>query len=287
MKETEHTERILSLLPPKLRQELEKQNLNEIDEIRLRIGQPPAIVRSLTERPLTDAEVCRQDLDSIVMAASGCSVYSVQNQLSSGYLILPGGHRLGICGTIVQERGRIYTIRDFSSLSIRFARWVDADISALQPFLEDDLLVIGPPGSGKTTLLRSLIRAVSESGSRVGVADERGEIAAVYEGKPQFPLGPCTDVMSGGKKSESMLLLLRAMTPAWLAIDEITAPEDVQAVRQVSYCGARLFATAHAQNVGELAARPLYRELIELGVFKRAVVLNEERSFTVEEVAKC
>lgn len=284
-------ERVLRLLPTKIRRALESENPETVDELRLRAGQAPSVVRALREYPLLwypkDASVSRQELEDIVLAASGCSVYSVQNQLAAGFLPLPGGHRLGICGTVTGEQGRILSIRDVSSVCIRFARMMETDTSALSPYAEKDLLVIGPPGSGKTTLLRCLIRMISESGRRVAVADERGEIASAYEAAAQFPLGPCTDVMTGGAKGQTMLLLLRAMTPAVMAVDEITAPEDLLAIRQVSYCGVRLLATAHAQGVEELYARPLYRDLLELGIFHTVIVLQPDRSFTVEEVTGC
>ena len=92
-------------------------------------------------------------------------------------------------------------------------------------------LLSGMSGSGKTTLLRSCIRALSENRQRVAVVDERLELAGAVHGVPQFDLGPCTDVLSGCPKGEGMLMLLRGMNPQWLAVDEITQPEDLAAIR--------------------------------------------------------
>ena len=100
----------------------------------------------------------------------------------------------------------------------------------------------------------------------------------------QFDLGAQTDVLTGLCKSEGMMLLLRAMSPTWIAADEITARRDLEAMEQISYCGVRLLATAHAKSRQELAARPLYRELLELGIFRRLLVLQPDRQFSVQEV---
>ncbi len=49
-------------------------------------------------------------------------------------------------------------------------------------------LIVSPPGFGKTTLLRDLIRQISDgntygAGLRVGVVDERSELAGKLSGK--------------------------------------------------------------------------------------------------------
>ena len=103
----------------------------------------------------------------------------------------------------------------------------------------------------------------------------------------QFDLGPQTDVLTGLSKSEGMMLLLRAMSPTWIAADEITARQDLAAMEQISYCGVRLLATAHAMDVRELSARPLYRELLSLGIFRRYLVLQPDRQFLVREAEAC
>ena len=83
------------------------------------------------------------------------------------------------------------------------------------------------------------------------------------------------------------MLLLRAMSPTWIAADEITARQDLTAMEQISYCGVRLLATAHAKDVRELSARPLYRELLTLGIFRRYLVLRPDRQFFVREADAC
>ena len=160
------------------------------------------------------------------------------------------------------------------------------DISVTIP---DGKLIVftGPNGGGKTTLLRACIRALSNSGERVCVCDDRGEISAMTDEGAQFDLGPQTDVLTGVSKSEGMMLLLRAMSPTWIAADEITARRDLEAMEQISYCGVRLLATAHAKDLQELRARPLYRELLSLEIFKLFLVLQPDRQFLVREAGVC
>ena len=101
------------------------------------------------------------------------------------------------------------------------------------------------------------MRLLSVRGERVAVADERAEVAGGLEGG--FDLGPRTDVMSGAPKAAAALMLIRSMSPTVLAMDEITAPEDVEAVLSAAGCGVAVLATAHAEGLAGLRRRALYR----------------------------
>ena len=72
------------------------------------------------------------------------------------------------------------------------------------------------------------------------------------------------------------MLLLRAMNPQLLALDEITDPADVRACLQACNCGVRLLATAHGLDEKDLLRRPLYRDLLRNNVFSRAVIIRAE-----------
>ena len=270
---------VLDVLPGRFK----SLDLSNVSELRLRAGQAPALLSGCTERKLSGL-VRPEELEEILHRATRNSAYACMDTLRQGFVTLPGGHRIGVCGEAVVKNGMMTGFSAVSSLCIRLARDVRLEEEALLPHLTGSRLIIGPPGSGKTTLLRACIRALSRAGNRVCAADERGEIASVYGGTPQFDLGPQTDVLSGTDKAAGMMLLLRTMDPQWIAADEITARQDIAAMEQISYCGVKLLATAHAEGPDELYARPLYRELLALGLFRRAFFLKPDRSFEVREV---
>ena len=87
---------------------------------------------------------------------------------------------------------------------------------------------------------------------RVGVVDQRGELGAAYRGQAQLDLGRHTDLLSGSPKAAGLMLLLRAMNPQVLAVDEVTAPEDVHALLTAGGCGVSLLATVHGTDRTDL-----------------------------------
>lgn len=281
-------EQAARVLPLRLRSgvmSLPEDRRSQIEELRLRVGQKPAVLYAGGERPLSVQTVLLQkELQQTLLNASAQSQYAVQEQLRSGYLSLSGGYRLGVCGSAVVQNGCMTGLREISSLALRVPHDIRHPPERLLPYLQESCLLAGAPGSGKTTLLRSCIRALSENRQRVAVVDERLELAGAVHGVPQFDLGPCTDVLSGCPKGEGMLMLLRGMNPQWLAVDEITQPEDLASIRQAGGCGVRLLATIHAGSVEELENRPLCRELFSLGIFRQVLYLDKNRAFHAERI---
>lgn len=287
------------VLPRRLRQEalgLPQEEQEQAEELRLRVGWPMTAVLPEGERPVGGPPVEPEELEQLVEIASRASVHAVLEQIRRGYLTVAGGHRIGLCGTAVMEGGGIHALRSLSSANLRIARQVPG---AARPVLGalcpggrlESTLILAPPGQGKTTLLRDIIRQVSEGEGclplRVAVADERGELAALYSGRPQLDVGRRTDVAEGCPKAQGLMLLLRAMNPQVLAVDEITAPEDAAALRTAAGCGVTLLATAHGAGREDLTRRPLYRGLLEEGMFRRLVEITRRegrREYRVEEL---
>ena len=283
-------------LPLRLRQEalsLPEGDRARAEELRLRAGWPMTAVLPEGERPLGGSPVEGRELEQLVEIASRASLHTVLDQVRRGYLTFEGGHRIGLCGTAVLREGEIHALRSISSANLRIARQVKG---AAGPVLDRlcpggrlaDTLIFAPPGLGKTTLLRDLIRSVSEGENcvplRVSLADERGEVAAMYGGLPQLEVGRRTDVAEGCPKAQGLMLLLRAMNPQVLAVDEITAPEDVRALITAAGCGVTLLATAHGEGRAGLERRPLYRPVLEEGLFRFLVRIRREGERHVYDV---
>ena len=276
---------ILRILPQAVQAALAGTPEAQIEELRLRVGQRPSVLYAGVERALPVRDTLSQaELQQILLNASAQSQYAVQEQLRSGYLSLPGGYRLGVCGSAVVQNGCMTGLREVSSLALRVPHAIRHPPQTLLLYLQESCLLAGAPGSGKTTLLRSCIRTLSETGQRVAVVDERLELAGAVHGVPQFDLGPCTDVLSGCPKGEGMLMLLRSMNPQWLAVDEITQPEDLAAIRQAGGCGVKLLATLHAGSAEELKNKPLCRELFSTGIFRLVLYLDKNRAFHAERI---
>ena len=293
-------EQALQALPLRLREEalaLPEEDKRRAEEFRLRVGWSMSVVLDGVERSLGGPPVRGEELEQLVEIASRASLHTVLDQIRRGYLTVEGGHRIGLCGTAVLQKGDIHGFRSLSSADVRIARQVKG---AAAPVLDGlcpggrlaGTLILAPPGLGKTTLLRDLIRSVSEGEGcaplRVSLADERGEVAALYSGCPQLDVGRRTDVVEGCPKAQGLMLLLRAMNPQVLAVDEITAPEDVQALTAAAGCGVTLLATAHGEDRADLECRPLYRPLLEEGLFRFLVRIRREgerRVYMVEELS--
>ena len=263
----------------------------EIEELRLRVGLPPAVRIAGRESPLACTPVSAQELRETLSRAARYSVHSYAESLRHGFVTLAGGHRLGVCGTAAEENGQVITVRGLSSLNLRIARQYPGLGEQIALWVGEkppqSVLLLSPPGLGKTTLLREWVRLVSDRGYTVAVADERSEIAALADGAPQFAVGRCTDVLEGCSKKQAALMLLKTMSPALIAFDEITAPEDVEAVSLCAHCGTAVLASAHAADVDDLRQRPLYRALLGLHVFRRAVVIEwkgKERCYRMERL---
>lgn len=284
-----------SLLPIALNGELlilPEAEREKIEEIRLRVGQAMTVLIDGAEKQIApNYSVTVSDLESTLECATGASVHAVETSISNGYINVDGGIRLGICGNAIMRSGAVCGIRNLSSISLRIPKEIHGCASKqLKEILRNgltDILIASPPGFGKTTCLRELIRVISDSGKRVSVADERGEIAAVSDGVAQFDVGKHTDIISNAPKAKAAMMLIRAMNPDALAMDEISSKEDIQAVYEASGCGVKLLATAHAKDINDLKSRKLYRNLVKTNIFKYCIFIENcqgIRTYNFEEI---
>lgn len=263
---------LLDVLPPRLRQRITAEDLWEI---RLRLDRPAELVDCRGSRWLQD-RTTREDLHFVVNIASRYSPWTAQT-MALGYITAPGGHRIGLGGEAVVDRGQVTGMRQVDSVCIRIARDVNG-IGAPFRNLPGSILILGPPGAGKTTLLRDLSRELSLRES-VAVVDERGELF------PQgFDRGRALDVLSLCPKPAGIDMALRTLGPAAIALDEITAEADALALCRAAWCGVRLLATAHASGPEDLKKRPIYRSLTENRLFDHILICSRDKSRPTERI---
>ena len=147
-------------------------------------------------------------------------------------------------------------------------------------------LIISPPKCGKTTMLRDLARNLSNVGFRIGICDERSEIAGCYDGKTSYDLGPRTDVLDGCPKADGILMLIRAMSPDVVMTDEIGKPEDAAAIRSALSAGVKIITTIHGSSF-EDAAKSAVGSLITDHVFETLIFLSAQPvTGTVEKILR-
>lgn len=274
----------LLVLPDKLRESAEEIRLRSGQYIQLDCG---AEITELDGMGRVGSEL----IDAVMERASEASVHAVESCIAKGYMSIRGGIRLGICGTAVMRSGAVCGLREISSLALRIPHEINdcasEAFSRLYSNKLDSVLIVSPPGFGKTTCLRNYIRLLSDSGVRVSLADERGELAAVYKGQAQFDVGKNTDIISLAPKADAAVMLLKAMNPQLIAMDEVSSEEDMKAIEAVSGCGVKLLASVHAESLEELISRPLYRNMLRKKLFRYALMISRngaDRQYEIEDM---
>ena len=283
---------VWNLLAEKIRKLVEESvsNPEELQEIRIRTGQPLLIQMRGQERVLPDPAhpylVTKEDIGETMGYICHYSLYAYENELKQGFITVEGGHRVGVAGKVIIENEKVKNIQYISSLNVRISHEVLGCADALIPYITENkqichTLIISPPCCGKTTLIRDLIRQISEGNSwlpglAVGVVDERSEIGGCYMGVAQNHLGIRTDILDGCPKAEGMIMLIRSMGPQVIAVDEIGTPEDVHAIEYAMHCGCKMLATVHAESMEELRKKPLFNRMIGEGRFERYILLGND-----------
>ena len=192
-------EQILNKLPDNIRgpvMDLPQTILNNLEEIRIKAENDIRVLSKNQEIVVAlkkNALVTREDLDTILNNLLNYSYYAYEEELAKGYITIEGGHRVGVCGRAVLDKGKVCLIKEISSLNIRRSREIIGVADRVIPHILDknngllaNTLIVSPPKCGKTTLLRDLVRVLSYKGYKVGLCDERSEIAGSYLGKPSY-----------------------------------------------------------------------------------------------------
>ena len=217
-----------------------------------------------------------REMDLMYRAFCNYSVHKFTAQNAGGYIPLPGGHRVGLAGRNIHfEERHSSGVSEFSSFCIRVAHEVIGCSEKLFQNLRTrpgGILIVGIPASGKTTIVRDLTRVISKE-KKVVLVDEKGELAAVYNGIPQNDVGPNTDVLSGFDKCAGIALGVKNLSPQVIVCDEIGMNAEEEAFISAAVNGVEIIATVHG-NQQSLKNNHFVRSLVEREVFDTLVFLS-------------
>lgn len=261
--------------------------LEEMEEIRIRIGRPIEITLKGTPRFLSYI-VQSEDAIHLMNKISHFSIYTLEEELKRGYITVSGGHRIGLAGKVILEGSQVKAIRDISSFNIRIAKEKLGIAEPIIPAIYKNglmhTMIIGPPQTGKTTLLRDIARILSSGNLKygiqalkVGIVDERSEIAGCVNGIPQLSFGNRVDVLDACPKAEGMMMMIRSMSPDVLIVDEIGRKEDAEAIMEAIHAGIKLIMTIHGNNLEEIQNRPSLKSILDQQIFQRFVLLSRKQ----------
>jgi len=265
-------------------------NFAEINEIRLRVNCPLVVairnkkyfVGSKGYSNYDNAIICTYEMmQDFVYKLCDNAVYAVNDQLKQGFITLPKGVRVGICGEVVQNDGKIVTIKNFQSANIRIPHHIKGcSLMALDYMLDKEFLntlIVSPAGAGKTTFIRDVVYQLSNHNYcyNVLIADERNEIASVTNGVAEIPLGNFTDIYSNCTKEFAFKQGIRSMKPDIFVTDEIDIDTDLQSIVDAKNSGVKVLATIHSNNITQLKSKRGFDKIITDKVFDRYVVLSD------------
>ena len=292
-----NTEKILRKLPSSVNERIEtlpESIVDRFEEIRLKTFQDTLIISEGREISLHDGKAVTPDvLDETLNRLLDYSYYAYEDELSKGYITIEGGHRVGICGRVTLRDGKVHLIKEISSLNIRRSRQIiGASRNVISSVCDDkknlikNTLIISPPKCGKTTILRDLARSLSYKGYRVGICDERSEIAGSYNGETSYDLGKRTDILDGCPKAEGILMLIRSMSPDVIITDEIGKSEDVSAIEAALCAGVKTITTIHGSSYEDVENSAIGK-LIRNHVFETLIFLSATPTIgTVKRIMK-
>lgn len=280
-----------------------------IEEIRLRVSCPLSIYAKGQDYFITEnGNISNDHKDGVIISleqinksfqlVTNYSVYALQDEIQNGFITIKGGHRVGIGGKIIYGNLGIENIKNISSLNYRIGREKLGISKDIIPYLIDgkgdfyNTLIISPPQCGKTTLLRDIIRNLSNGnesgikrGYKIGLVDERSEIAGVYNGIPQKQVGIRTDILDSCKKSLGIIILIRAMSPEIVAVDEIGSLEDAKAIEEALRAGIKVIATVHGSSIEDIKMKSSLKDLFTERIFKRFIILDNSSGVgTIKEI---
>lgn len=248
-------DRLIEILPPKVKQHITYEKMDDVIEIVLDIGRAPEIRHSGGKID------CLGDCIGIEPITNEDITY-----ITSRIAEFTSDNRSGIPGTL----HRISAIRNRQGkvvgLTCRIGRVVTGTITCIKDFVTQgkSILFLGRPGVGKTTKLREISRLMAdELAKRVIVVDTSNEIAGDGD-YPHPAIGKARrmQVKQPEFQKDIMIEAVENHTPEVIIVDEIGTEEEAQAARTIAERGVMLIATAHGNTLENLIKNPTLSDLV-------------------------
>src|ERR671925_457556 len=259
---TDDIELLLDILPPDIREWLERQNeLETLLEIICDLGRAPEARYPSKSQVMPSRLATPEDIEYVTRRVG---TFGKDN-------------RAGIERTL----HRISAIRnrrhEVVGLTCRVGRAVYGTIDIIKDLVESgqSILMMGPPGVGKTTMLREAARVLAES-KRVVIVDTSNEIGGDGD-VPHPAVGKARrmQVREPTLQHEVMIEAVENHNPEVIVIDEIGRELEAAAARTIAERGVQLIGTAHGQTLDNLLLNPTLSDLVG-GI--EAVTLSDEEA---------
>lgn len=288
---------IISYISPRLQMYLKKISDNvieKIQEIRLRSDRPVVIVTTDGCCFLTSSgkisfiysSSCvislAGEITDTVNKMCGYSMHSHYEDILNGYITLPNGSRVGLCGTAVYDKENVKSIRNIDCINIRIPRYVEG---VSEPLFESvfnkgltDLIIAGPPSSGKTTMLKDI--AIKLSSGRLGryykicVVDERKELFP----RNNYNITSNIDVLLGFQKAKGIEMCVRTLSPDVIICDEIGSDGEADEIISGMNSGVCFILSIHAKSVADLSRKAVFKKLVSEGGIDKTLILKDSSS---------
>lgn len=280
---------------------VDKNDLNRITEIRIRVNKP--LIVYLLKEPYflghngklinhyNSSVYCTNEIvfEDTINRLCNNSIHTYISSLIDGYCTTDNGVRVGVCSTAIHNENEMYSIKNITSINVRIPRQhKDCSRNILNELYINSLpsvIIAGAPSAGKTTVIRDMARALSSGFNgkyrKVCVIDERNEIAN------GFDVGINTDYLMSFDKARGIEIATRTLSPDLLICDEIGNMKELKAIRYGFDSGISFVVTIHASSMYELINRPIAKELINTGQFDYIVLLKDyTNSFEVYSINK-
>lgn len=262
-------------------------NFNDINEIRMRVNQCIIICLKNKKYYLKDTsgnniKACKTMLTNFIKRVSENSIYAFNESIINGYITLPKGIRVGLCGTVILNDNKIVTIKDFQAVNIRIPHVIQNCSLPVYDILTENgienTLIVSAPGGGKTTFLRDFIYQLNQHNiaKNILIVDERNEICSVANGIPQIDLGGFCDVYTNCSKKYAFKNGIRSMGPDVVMCDEIDIETDLLGLVDCMNCGVKVVATIHASSIKDLSQKSGFDIIMNKKFFSRFVVLTND-----------